>query len=120
MSNPAEIHFPLAILLRDGKAICNAADTTALATAITELDATDNTQETAKATKKGTTAGRNQQATDLYEHLLTIQNAANLQWPVRDNANTAVRDEFHLGTFPHGGTKQKPTPPTPPAAQPSK
>jgi hypothetical protein len=47
---------------------------------------------------------------DLYEHLLTIQNAANLQWPVRDSANIAVRAEFHLDTFPpSGGNKKKPT-----------
>jgi hypothetical protein len=91
-----------------------ATDTTAFATAIQALDSTDATQESAKAGKKGTTADRNQQANDLYEHLLTIQNAANLQWPQRDNANTAVRSEFRLDTFPpSGGTKKKSI--TPPA-----
>ncbi|MEI8063814.1 MAG: hypothetical protein WCH84_07105 [Verrucomicrobiota bacterium] len=87
-----------------------AADTTAFAAAVEALDAADDTQETAKAGKKGTTADRNQQANDLYEHLLTIQNAANLQWPQRDGANIAVRAEFRLDTFPpSGGPKKKPT-----------
>ena len=97
-----------------------AADTTGFAAAIQALDSTDATQETAKAGKKGTTADRNQQANDLYEHLLTIQNAANLQWPVRDNANIAVRAKFHLDTFPpHGGNKKKPVTTTTPATPPS-
>jgi hypothetical protein len=93
-----------------------AADTMAFAAVIQALDEADDTQETAKAGKKGTTADRNQQATDLYEHLLTIQNAANLQWPARDSANIAVRAEFHLDTFPpKGGNKKKPvTPPVTP------
>jgi hypothetical protein len=92
-----------------------AADTTAFAAAIQALDAVDDTQETAKAGKKGTTADRNQQANDFYEHLLTIQNAANLQWPVRDSANIAVRAEFRLDTFPpRGSNKKKPAAPTAP------
>jgi hypothetical protein len=77
-----------------------APDTQALSDAIEALDVTDDTQETAKANKKGTTADRNRAANDLYEHLLTIQNAANLQWPARGNAHVAVREKFRLGTFP--------------------
>jgi len=91
-----------------------AADTQALSDAITALDQTDDTQETAKTGKKGATQDRNAQANELYERLLTIQNAANLQWPAREGANTAVRAEFRLGTFPpKQETKKKPVQPTP-------
>ena len=36
----------------------------------------------------------------LYEDLRTIQNAANIQWPVRFTANEAVRAKFRLEVFP--------------------
>jgi hypothetical protein len=100
-----------------------ASDTTALADAIEALDAADDTQEMAKGAKKGVTGDRNQQANELYEHLLTIQNAANLQWPSRDGQNLAVRAEFRLGIFPpkakgkNGkGQEQPSTPAVPPTA----
>jgi hypothetical protein len=96
-----------------------AADTTALETAIDELDETDNTQEGAKTKRTGTTGTRNRNANDLYERLLTIQNAANLQWPASNSVNAPIRDEFRLGKFPpRGGSSPQPppTPPTPPPA----
>jgi hypothetical protein len=76
------------------------ADTTALAAAITALDDVDDTQETAKDGRVGATSARNAQANQLYDNLLTIQNAANLQWPASDAANIAIRGEFELETFP--------------------
>ena len=92
-----------------------AADTQALEAAIDALDAADDQQETAKSTKTGTTGGRNTVANQLYESLLTIQNAANLQWPESNSANVSVRAEFRLGKFPpRGGTPPKPEPPKPP------
>ena len=60
----------------------------------------DGTQETAKNDKLGDTGARNTAANDLYERLPTLQNAASLQWPDTDTANTAIRDKFRLGKFP--------------------
>jgi len=72
---------------------------------------------------KGTTIQKNADATTLYENILTIQNAADLQYPATDPANISVRDEFLLNIFPpdHGGNST-PTPPTPPvtATEPAK
>jgi hypothetical protein len=96
-----------------------AADTAALEAAIEALDSTDETQESAKNTKTGSTGQRNAKANELYEGLLTIQNAANLQWPERQPGNAAIRAGFRLGKFPPrtGGGKKPdvPKPPTPPA-----
>ena len=71
------------------------------------------TQSTGGA--KDTTTTKNTDAATLYENLLTIQNAADLQWPATDSANAGVRDEFLLNTFPpdHGGNHAPP--PAPPA-----
>lgn len=67
---------------------------------------------------KGTTAQKNADAATLYESLLTMQNAADMQWPASNPANVAVRSQFRLGVFPpdHGGTG--PTKPAPPAPAP--
>lgn len=45
--------------------------------------------------------------------MLTIQNAADLQWPAEDPANVSVCAEFRLNTFPPrgGGAPAKPEPP---------
>jgi hypothetical protein len=55
--------------------------------------------------------------TDYYEHILTIPNTADLEWPATDPANAGECDEFLLGIFPpdHGGNH---TPPTTPSATP--
>lgn len=95
-----------------------AADTTALSDAITALDSTDNVQEDAKTDAAGGTSARNRTANDLYDRLLTIQNAANLQWPEINSANDTLRAKFRLGLFPPprtGGSGKPPTPTTPPA-----
>jgi hypothetical protein len=66
------------------------------------------------------TAYLNTEANDLYDRLLDIQNAADLEWPAADPANVAVRAKFLLGVFPYGGSggTTPPTPPTPPAPKP--
>jgi hypothetical protein len=66
-----------------------------------------------------TTTQKNADAATLYENILTIQNAADLQWPASDPANAGVRGEFLLGIFPpdHGGN-HAPTPAPTPAATP--
>jgi hypothetical protein len=65
---------------------------------------------------KDTTTQKNADAATLYESILTIQNAADLEWPATDPANAGVRGEFLLGIFPpdHGGNHAPPAPPTPP------
>jgi hypothetical protein len=96
-----------------------AGDTTALTTAIEALDTKDDTQEGSKVDKTEATNARNQAANDLYEGLLTIQNAANNQWPENGNGNTAFRTKFRIGLFPPKQERKKkdatPAPPAPPA-----
>jgi hypothetical protein len=91
-----------------------ASETTALFNAIEGLDAADDSQETAKAERTTTTDQRNTFANELYDALLTIQNAANIQWPKSAAGNAAIRAEFRLSLFPPRAEKKKPTPtPTP-------
>src|ERR1017187_3899436 len=54
-------------------------------------------------------------AADAYEHILTIQNAADLEFPATDPANAPARAEFILGIFPpdHHVPPATPTPPAP-------
>jgi hypothetical protein len=74
--------------------------------------------QTAKGGAKDSTTTKNTDATTLYENLLAIQNAADLQWPATDPANAGVRDEFRLDTFPpargNGNGDQPPAPQTKP------
>jgi hypothetical protein len=60
---------------------------------------------------KDTTTQKN---TDAYEHLLTVQNAADLEFPATDPANAHTRAEFKLGSFPpdHHAPPATPTPAT--------
>lgn len=93
-----------------------AADTTALEAAIDALDAADETQEGAKGKPVASTGDRNAKANALYDALVTVQNAANLQWPESGAANGVIRGEFRLGKFPPrsgGGRKPEPAPTTP-------
>ena len=93
------------------------ADTTDFETAIDALDAADETQEGAKVTPTAATGDRNAKANQLYDALLAVQNAANLQWPESKPANASIRAEFRIGKFPppsrSGGKDTPPTPPTP-------
>jgi hypothetical protein len=64
---------------------------------------------------KDTTIAKNADAALLYENILTIQNAADLQYPASNPANAGVRDEFRLNVFPpdHGGNATPAPAPTP-------
>jgi hypothetical protein len=84
-----------------------ATDTTALTSAINALDQADDTQETAKTERTGSTDARNTAANELYEGLLTIQNAANNQWPERVTSNATVRAQFRLNQFPPRSERKK-------------
>ena len=87
-----------------------AGDTTALAAAITAVENGETGQELGKTVRIAATDERNGAANDLYEGLLTIQNAANIQWPERVEANRAVRREFRLDVFPPGPAAVKAAP----------
>jgi hypothetical protein len=69
---------------------------------------------------KDMTTTKNADAATLYQDLLTIQNAADLQFPASDPMNAGVRGEFLLGIFPpdHGGNST-PAPTPAPAPAPS-
>jgi hypothetical protein len=76
------------------------AETTALHNRIEGLDSTDKEQEDSKGAGTGATGIRNDLANHLYDGLLKIQNAADLQYPESDPNNEPHRVAFHLGTFP--------------------
>jgi len=67
---------------------------------------------------KDTITQKNTDAATLYENLLTIQNAADLEWPATDPTNAGVRGEFLLGIFPpdRGGNHAPTLPPVEPKA----
>ncbi len=98
-------------------------ETTAFVTARQSLGTANVTQQTARGGAKVTTGQKDADAADLYERLLTIQNAADLQWPATDPANAGVRDAFCLNTFPpsngHGSGQQPPAPAPTPAPTPA-
>jgi hypothetical protein len=91
------------------------AETQAFVAARKSFGAGDETKEKAKGGGKESTTLKNTDAADLYDALLTVQNAADLQFPEDVPANTGVRDEFQLNTFPPAGGSSSDTPPTPPA-----
>ncbi len=95
------------------------AETTAFTTVRQTFGPATATQQTAKSGAKDSTTTKNTDASELYEKLLTIQNAADLQWPATDPANAGVRDEFRLNTFPPSGGSTPPTP-APPQTPPAK
>lgn len=98
------------------------ADTSAFEAVISSLAATDLTHATGKGSAKDATTQRNHDANALYDQLLTIQNAADLQWPDDSATSAGIRDEFRFRTFPPRGggsgppePPPAPTPPPPPA-----
>jgi hypothetical protein len=100
-----------------------AADTAALDGAIQAIENDQTLLENAKDAGIGSTGQKNTQADDLYDRLLTIQNAANRQWPDTDPANVQARADFRFGKFPpkdHGGHHVEPPPTPAPAAAPAK
>ena len=87
------------------------ADTVAFKAVRGTFPTSTQTQQTGKGDAKDATTLKDTDAADLYERLLTIQNAANLQWPATDPANAGVRDEFCLNTFPPDNHAPSATPP---------
>jgi hypothetical protein len=93
------------------------AETTAFQTARTAFGPAEQFRVQSTSGAKDTTTTKNTDAATLYENVLTIQNAADLEWPATDPANSGVRGEFLLGIFPpdHGGNHTPPTSPATPA-----
>jgi hypothetical protein len=91
------------------------AETTAFQTARNAFGPAEQFRTQSIGGAKDTTTTKDTDAATLYENVLTIQNAADLEWPASDPANAGVRGEFLLGIFPpdHGGNHTPP--PTPPA-----
>ena len=96
------------------------AETTALATVRGTFPASTQTQQAGKSDSKKATTLKDSDAADLYEHLLTIQNAADLEFPATDSANAAERDEFRLNTFPPDNHAPPATPAPPQSIPPAK
>jgi hypothetical protein len=97
------------------------AETTAFQTARDAFGPAEQYRVKSISGAKDTTTQKNADAATLYENILTIQNAADLQWPAADPANAGVRGEFLLGIFPpdHGGN-HAPAPAPTPSATPAK
>ena len=93
------------------------AETTAFKTVRGTFPISTQARQTGQGGAKDATTLKDTDAADLYERLLTIQNAANLQWPATNPAHAGIRDEFCLNTFPpdNHAPPASPTPPTPPA-----
>ncbi len=97
------------------------ADTTAFVAARQSLATVNISQQSGKGGAKDSTTLKNSDAADLYDRLLTIQNAADLQWPANDPANAGIRGQFCLNTFPPARNSSPATPPAPaPPATPAK
>ncbi len=76
-----------------------AEDVTKLRTAMTAVGAIDKAQQASYQIQLMGTDARNTAANTLFDNLLTIQNAANLEWPESDT-NRGTRTAFRLGIFP--------------------
>jgi hypothetical protein len=92
------------------------ADTAAFTTVRGTFSASSTTQSSGQSEAKKATGVKATDAANAYEHLLTIQNAADLEFPALNPANAPARAEFKLGIFPpdHHVAPAAPTPtPTP-------
>ncbi|HEY5040643.1 MAG TPA: hypothetical protein VIK53_01420 [Verrucomicrobiae bacterium] len=89
------------------------AETTAFQTARNAFGPAEQYRVQQISGAKDTTTTKNTDVATLYENILTIQNAADLQFPASNPANAGVRGQFLLGIFPpdHGGNNAPPTPP---------
>jgi len=95
------------------------ADTTAFSTVRATFPASTTSQQSGQSDAMKATGVKTTDASDAYEHILTIQNAADLEFPATDPANAPARAEFKLGSFPPdhhvAPAAPAPTPATPPA-----
>jgi hypothetical protein len=88
------------------------AETATFTTVRGTFPASTTTQQSGQSDAKKATVVKATDAADAYEHILTIQNAADLEFPATDPANAPARAEFKLGIFPpdHHVPPAAPTP----------
>jgi hypothetical protein len=91
------------------------AETQTFTTVRNTFPASTTIQQSGQSDAKKATGVKAADAADAYEHILTIQNAADLELPATDPANAAARAEFRLGIFPpdHHVAPATPTPAAP-------
>jgi hypothetical protein len=94
-----------------------AADTTNFTTVRGTFPGSTTTQQSGQSDAKKATGVKATDAADAYEHILTIQNAADLEFPATDPANAPARAEFKLGIFPPDHHVPAPAPTPAPAAK---
>ena len=96
------------------------ADTTTFTTTRGKFPASATAQKSGQSDAKKATGAKDIDAATAYEHIITIQNAADLEYPATDTANAPVRAEFRLGLFPpdHHVPPAAPTPPPPATPKP--
>jgi len=96
------------------------ADTATFTTVRGTFPASTTTQQSGQSDAKKATGVKNTDAAVAYEHIITIQNAADLEFPATNPANAPARAEFKLGIFPpdHHVPPAVPTPAPAPAATP--
>jgi hypothetical protein len=96
------------------------AETQTFTTVRGTFPASTTTQQSGQSDAMKATAVKSTDASDAYEHILTIQNAGDLEFPATDPANAPARAEFRLGIFPPDHhvppAAPTPTPPQPPPA----
>ena len=88
------------------------AETQTLTTVRATFPASTTVQQSGQSDAKKATGVKAADAAEAYEHILTIQNAADLELPATDPANAPARAEFRLGLFPpdHHVAPAEPTP----------
>ena len=88
------------------------AETQTFTTVRGTFPASTTVQQSGQSDAKKATGVKAADAADAYEHIITIQNAADLEFPATDPANAPARAEFKLGSFPpdHHVAPATPTP----------
>jgi hypothetical protein len=94
------------------------AETATFTTVRGTFPASTTTQQSGQSDAKKATGVKATDAADAYEHILTIQNAADLEFPAipQSGTNAAIRAEFKLGIFPPDHHVPPATPTPTPAA----
>lgn len=89
------------------------ADTTTFTTLRGAFPASTQTKTSSQSDAMKATVAKATDAADAYERILTIQNAADLEYPALDPANAPIRAEFKLGIFPPDHHVAPAAPPAP-------
>jgi len=97
------------------------ADTAAFVAVRGTFPKSSNDQHSGQSDGQKATGAKATDAAEAYEHILTIQNAADIELPAINPANAPARTEFRLGLFPpprHTPPTPPPVPPVPPVTKP--